>query len=97
MVPIGSYILPLIHLLGYSPLDFLFNTVTLPTLSQPATDYNSPLRKYQNSLRQQLLGRTIALDSVLDTLEQCARHVYEDTSLIRAGSRYEFSLGVTFC
>jgi len=92
--------LVLIHLLDESSLDYLFTNVPLPTLSQSAIDYDSPLRKYQSSLKQQLLGRTINVDNVLGSLEQCARHVYEDISLIRAGSRneakYELSLSVAF-
>jgi len=92
--------LVLIHLLDNSSLDYLFTNVPLPTLSQSAIDYDSPLRKYQVSLKQQLLGRTITVDNVLSGLEQCARHVHEDISLIHAGScneaKYELSLSVTF-
>lgn len=92
--------LVLIHLLDKSSLDYLFTNVPLPTLSQSAIDYDSPLRKYQISLKQQLFGRTIIVDNVLGSLEQCARHVHEDISLIRAGSRneakYDLSLSVTF-
>lgn len=91
--------LVLIHLLDNSFLDYLFTNVPLPTLSQSAIDYDSPLRKYQISLKQQLLGRTTTVDNVLGSLEQCARHVHEDISLIRAGSRneakYELLLSVT--
>lgn len=91
--------LVLIHLLDNSFLDYLFTNAPLPTLSQSAIDYDSPLRKYQISLKQQLLGRTTTVDNVLGSLEQCARHVHEDISLIRAGSRneakYELLLSVT--
>lgn len=70
---------------GNSPLDFLFNTVALPALSQSYTNHDIPLRKYRSSLKQQLLGRTVLLDSVLRTLEQCAKHVHEEICMIRAG------------
>ncbi|KAJ3560271.1 hypothetical protein NP233_g10949 [Leucocoprinus birnbaumii] len=72
-----------------SSFDFLFNPVALPAVAQSSTSYDIPLRKYQKSLKQQLLGRTVLLDSVLDTLERCAKLVHEEICMIRAGSSNE--------
>ncbi|KAF9454107.1 hypothetical protein P691DRAFT_656905 [Macrolepiota fuliginosa MF-IS2] len=71
------------------PVDYLFNTVPLPILSQSPSNFDIPLRKYQGSLRQQLLGRTASVDKVLNTLEQCARHIHDEISFIRSDSRNE--------
>lgn len=72
-----------------SPVDFLFNTVPLPMLSQSPGNHDVSLRKYQSSLKQQLLGRTGLLDNVLNALEQCASHIHEEISFIRSSLRSE--------
>lgn len=77
-----------------SPVNYLFNTVPLSILSQPSTGFDSSLKSYRSSLEHQLLGRTALLDSVLSTLEQCARHIHEEVSLMRSGSRNEAGYAV---
>ncbi|KAK7064081.1 hypothetical protein R3P38DRAFT_2492769 [Favolaschia claudopus] len=67
-----------------SPIDFLFTAPPLPVLPGlgPA---DSSFQKYKGSLRRQLLGRTSLLDSVLATLENCARSLQRDLAVVLGG------------
>ncbi|KAJ7631145.1 hypothetical protein FB45DRAFT_917631 [Roridomyces roridus] len=71
-----------------SPIEFLFNAPPLPVISGLGS-VDSSFQKYTSSLRRQLLGRTSLLDSVLATLESCARSLQRDLSVILAGEGEE--------
>ncbi|KAJ7293153.1 hypothetical protein C8J57DRAFT_1161634 [Mycena rebaudengoi] len=66
------------------PVEFLFTAPPLPVFSGLGPGDTS-FQKYKGALRRQLLGRTSLLDSVLATLESCARSLQRDLSLIVAG------------
>jgi conserved oligomeric Golgi complex subunit 1 len=61
-----------------------FKVPALPTASLQASKIldATPFRRYQNGLKQNLLGRSARLDSVLSTLETCARNIQKDLSIV---------------
>ncbi|KAF7303300.1 hypothetical protein MKEN_01294100 [Mycena kentingensis (nom. inval.)] len=67
-----------------SPVDFLFSAPPLPTLSGVAAG-DSSFQKYRAALCRQLVGRTALLDSVLATLENCAKALQRDIAVISSG------------
>ncbi|KAF8973530.1 hypothetical protein BDZ97DRAFT_1648009 [Flammula alnicola] len=68
-----------------SPVDFLFQPPPIPTVSQTVKSFvDTPFQKYQISLKRQLVGRSSQLDTVLSTLEQCARAIQQDFLHLRA-------------
>ncbi|KAG5650993.1 hypothetical protein H0H81_010293 [Sphagnurus paluster] len=68
-----------------SPVQFLFQTPLLPTLSQAGMGQaDASFQKYKASLRRQLLGRSTLLDDVLATLENCARTIRQDLAHVMA-------------
>ncbi|KAJ7492446.1 hypothetical protein FB451DRAFT_1502829 [Mycena latifolia] len=71
-----------------SPVEFLFNAPPLPVFPGLGP-VDSSFQKYKGSLRRQLLGRTSLLDSVLATLESCARSLQRDLSVVLAGKDEE--------
>ncbi|KAJ7161400.1 hypothetical protein C8R43DRAFT_1063548 [Mycena crocata] len=71
-----------------SPVDFLFTAPALPVFPGLGP-VDSSFQKYRASLRRQLLGRTSLLDSVLATLESCARSLQRDLSVVLAGEDEE--------
>ncbi|KAJ7110035.1 hypothetical protein C8R44DRAFT_986032 [Mycena epipterygia] len=71
-----------------SPVEFLFSAPPLPVFPGLGP-VDSSFRKYKASLRRQLLGRTSLLDSVLATLENCARSLQRDLSVVLAGKDEE--------
>ncbi|KAJ6520000.1 Vps51/Vps67 domain-containing protein [Mycena sanguinolenta] len=71
-----------------SSVDFLFTSPPLPTLPGLGP-VDSSFQKYKASLRRQLLGRTSLIDSVLATLESCARALQRDLSVILGGDDEE--------
>ncbi|KAJ7705997.1 hypothetical protein B0H17DRAFT_1192554 [Mycena rosella] len=71
-----------------SPVDFLFNAPPLPVFPGLGP-VDSSFQKYKASLRRQLLGRTSLLDSVLATLESCARSLQRDLAIVLAGKDEE--------
>ncbi|KAJ7170058.1 Vps51/Vps67 domain-containing protein [Mycena filopes] len=71
-----------------SPVQFLFNAPPLPVFPGLGP-VDASFRKYKTSLRRQLLGRTSLLDSVLATLEGCARSLQRDLSVVLAGGDEE--------
>ncbi|KAJ7751297.1 Vps51/Vps67 domain-containing protein [Mycena maculata] len=71
-----------------SPVEFLFNAPPLPVFPGLGP-VDSSFQKYKGSLRRQLLGRTSLLDSVLATLESCARSLQRDLSVVLAGETDE--------
>ncbi|KAJ7446473.1 Vps51/Vps67 domain-containing protein [Mycena galericulata] len=71
-----------------SPVEFLFNAPPLPVFPGMGP-VDSSFQKYRGSLRRQLLGRTSLLDSVLATLESCARSLQRDLSVVLAGETDE--------
>ncbi|KAJ7207386.1 hypothetical protein B0H12DRAFT_1195590 [Mycena haematopus] len=75
-----------------SPVDFLFTAPPLPILPGLGP-VDSSFQKYKASLRRQLLGRTSLIDSVLATLESCARVLQRDLSVV-LGEGDEESRGV---
>ncbi|CAK5280282.1 unnamed protein product [Mycena citricolor] len=66
-----------------SSAQFLFNAPALPVMGAGHADVS--FEKYQQSLRQQLLGRTALLDGVLLTLENCARSLQRDFAIVHGG------------
>ncbi|KAF7339319.1 hypothetical protein MSAN_02145500 [Mycena sanguinolenta] len=71
-----------------SSVDFLFTAPPLPTLPGLGP-VDSSFQKYKASLRRQLLGRTSLIDSVLATLESCARVLQRDLSVVLGGDDEE--------
>ncbi|KAF8216035.1 hypothetical protein K438DRAFT_1799963 [Mycena galopus ATCC 62051] len=71
-----------------SPVDFLFTAPPLPVLPGLGP-VDSSFQKYRASLRRQLLGRTSLIDSVLATLESCARSLQRDLSIVLGGADEE--------
>ncbi|KIM47756.1 hypothetical protein M413DRAFT_439424 [Hebeloma cylindrosporum] len=70
-----------------SPVDFLFQPPPIPVLSQTVKSFvDTPFQKYQLSLKRQLVGRSIQLDSVLSTLEHCARTIQQDLLHLRTNA-----------
>ncbi|KAF8807829.1 hypothetical protein BYT27DRAFT_7189922 [Phlegmacium glaucopus] len=70
-----------------SPLDFLFQSTPVPILSQTLKSFvDTSFQKYQLALKRQLLGRSAQLDHVLSALEQCARTIQHDFSIVKAGT-----------
>ncbi|KAF7307063.1 hypothetical protein MIND_00499400 [Mycena indigotica] len=67
-----------------SPIHFLFDSPPLPVLTGFGPN-DSSFQKYKASLCRQLLGRTAILDGVLSTLENCARSLQRDLSLVLGG------------
>lgn len=68
---------------GLSTSDFLFTPTPIPPLSQGRSSADTAFQKYQLSLKRQLVGRSPPLDSVLTTVEDCARTIQHDFSLIK--------------
>ncbi|KAF9535657.1 hypothetical protein CPB83DRAFT_913079 [Crepidotus variabilis] len=67
-----------------SPADFLFSTPPVPILSQNVKSFaDTPFQKYQQGLKQQLVGRSGRLDGIISILEQCARSIQHDLSIMR--------------
>ncbi|KAJ7070881.1 Vps51/Vps67 domain-containing protein, partial [Mycena amicta] len=64
-----------------SPINFLFDSPPLPVLTGLAPG-DSSFQKYKAALCRQLIGRTVLLDSVLGTLENCARSIQRDISVV---------------
>jgi hypothetical protein len=63
----------------------LFNPVPLPTLPHSGVGRvtsDASFQKYKDALRRQLLGRTTALDDILNVLENCAEALQRDLSKI---------------
>ena len=78
----------LIYTLDTSPLNFLFQAPSVPTLSSTIRSFvDTPFQKYQLTLKRQLLGRSAQLDDVLSALEHCARTIQQDFSIVKAGTR----------
>ncbi|KAJ7103347.1 hypothetical protein B0H15DRAFT_926631 [Mycena belliarum] len=71
-----------------SPVEFLFNAPPLPVFPGLGP-VDSSFQKYKASLRRQLIGRTSLLDSVLATLESCARSLQRDLSIVLAAKDEE--------
>ncbi|KAJ6604838.1 hypothetical protein DFH09DRAFT_898123 [Mycena vulgaris] len=71
-----------------SPVDFLFSAPPLPVFPGLGP-VDSSFQKYKASLQRQLLGRTSLLDSVLATLESCARSLQRDLSVVLSGKDEE--------
>jgi hypothetical protein len=71
-----------------SRVEFLFNAPPLPVFPGLGP-VDSSFQKYKASLRRQLLGRTSLLDSVLATLESCARSIQRDLSVVLGGEDEE--------
>jgi hypothetical protein len=71
-----------------SPVDFLFTAPPLPVFPGLGP-VDSSFQKYKASLRRQLIGRTSLLDSVLATLESCARSLQRDLSVVLGGNDEE--------
>lgn len=73
--------------LDISPLDFLFQSTSVPILSQTLKSFvDTPFQKYQLTLKRQLLGRSAQLDHVLSALEHCARTIQHGFSIVKAGT-----------
>ncbi|KAJ7361559.1 Vps51/Vps67 domain-containing protein [Mycena albidolilacea] len=71
-----------------SPVDFPFTAPPLPVFPGLGP-VDSSFQKYKASLRRQLIGRTSLLDSVLATLESCARSLQRDLSVVLGGNDEE--------
>jgi hypothetical protein len=78
-------------------VDFLFQPPPIPVLPQTVKSFvDTPFQKYQLSLKRQLVCRSTQLDSVISTLEQCARAIQYDFFHLKAGGdgktmyEYEF-------
>nr|GAT59019.1 predicted protein [Mycena chlorophos] len=67
-----------------SPIHFLFDSPPLPVASGPSPG-DSSFQKYKAGLCRQLIGRTALLDSVLATLENCARSLQRDIAVVLGG------------
>lgn len=85
------------HIPDNSPVDFLFQPPPIPILSQTVKSFvDTPFQKYQLSLKRQLVGRSMQLDSVLSTLEHCARTIQQDLFHLRTNAddktRFVFSI-----
>ncbi|CAA7265909.1 unnamed protein product [Cyclocybe aegerita] len=62
-----------------SPPEFLFSPPPIPVLSQSSKAFaDTQFQKYQLAFKRQLVGRSLQLDAVLSTLEQCARTIQQD-------------------
>ena len=73
-------------LLDISPLDFLFQSPSIPIFSQTTKSFgDTPFQKYQLTLKRQLIGRSAQLDDILSALEHCARTIQHDFSIVKAG------------
>ncbi|PPQ67134.1 hypothetical protein CVT25_005735 [Psilocybe cyanescens] len=69
-----------------SAVDFLFQPTPIPVLSQTVKSFvGAPFQKYQTSLKRQLVGRSLQLDNVISTLEQCARVIQLDFVHLKGG------------
>ena len=69
-----------------SPLDFLFQSPSVPIFSQTTKSFgDTPFQKYQLTLKRQLIGRSAQLDDILSSLEHCARTIQHDLSIVKAG------------
>ncbi|KDR85455.1 hypothetical protein GALMADRAFT_132149 [Galerina marginata CBS 339.88] len=69
-----------------SPVDFLFQPPPIPILPQTVKSFvDTPFQKYQLSLKRQLVCRSSQLDSVISSLEQCARTIQHDFYHLKAG------------
>ena len=72
--------------LDMSPLDFLFQSPSIPIFSQTTKSFgDTPFQKYQLTLKRQLIGRSAQLDDILSALEHCARTIQHDFSIVKAG------------
>ena len=72
--------------LDISPLDFLFQSPSVPIFSQTVKSFgDTPFQKYQLTLKRQLIGRSAQLDDILSALEHCARTIQHDFSIVKAG------------
>ena len=69
--------------IALSPADFLFSPPPIPVLSQAKLFTDTPFQKYQLALKRQLVGRSSELDSVLLTLEECARAIQLDLATVK--------------
>ncbi|KAF8913112.1 hypothetical protein CPB84DRAFT_1812046 [Gymnopilus junonius] len=70
-----------------SPVDFLFHPLSIPALSQTVKSFvDTPFQRYQLSLKKQLVSRSARLDSVISTLEQCARAIQLDFVQLKTNS-----------
>lgn len=68
-------------------MDFLFQPPPIPILSQTVKSFvDTPFQKYQLSLKRQLVGRSVQLDSVLSTLEHCAKTIQQDLLHLRTNA-----------
>jgi len=68
-------------------VDFLFQPPPIPILSQTVKSFvDTPFQKYQLSLKRQLVGRSMQLDSVLSTLEHCAKTIQQDLLHLRTNA-----------
>lgn len=75
------------HIPDNSPVDFLFQPPPIPIVSQTVKSFvDTPFQKYQLSLKRQLVGRSMQLDSVLSTLEHCARTIQQDLLHLRTNA-----------
>jgi hypothetical protein len=64
----------------------LFQVPQLPVLSQAGFGVKeTSSQKYEATLRRQLVGRTLLLNAVLITLENCARALQQDLSHVLVG------------
>src|ERR1700683_1992610 len=70
-----------------SPVEHLFVTTPLPTLSQGAGPslVSSSFQKYKSALQRQICGRTVMLDDVLGPLETRAKVLQLDFSQAATG------------
>ena len=79
--------LVLINIADMSPETFLFQPPPIPVLSQTVKSFvDTPFQRYQLSLKKQLVNRSSRLDSVISTLEQCAKTIQLDFSQLKANT-----------
>ena len=72
--------------LDISPLDFLFQSPSIPIFSQTTKSFgDTPFQKYQLTLKRQLIGRSAQLEDILSALEHCARTIQHDLSIVKSG------------
>src|SRR6266540_4111109 len=69
--------------IALSTTDFLFSPLPIPVLSQTKSFVEIPFQRYQLALKRQLVGRSSELDSVLLTLEECARTIQLDLAIVK--------------
>ncbi|KAF9567030.1 hypothetical protein CPC08DRAFT_65181 [Agrocybe pediades] len=67
------------------PVEYLFQPPPIPNLPQSIKSFvDTPFQRYQASLKRQLVSRSARLDSVISTLEQCARNIQMDFAHLKA-------------